>query len=102
ADERAVHKIPLQHEPTSLLFEHCSNESQYPTCHALASISRAKHAPLPPGDHHSRLTNSSPSSFLIHSTMGLVLRKARIARSSAAGSPFPSVATATTASHPSL
>src|SRR5260370_36640720 len=55
-----------------------------------------------PFDHHSRRTNSRPSSFFAHSTMGVLLRKDRTAGATASGSALPSDATATTTSHSSL
>jgi len=52
--------------------------------------------------HQLRLMNSRPSSFLAQSTIGSLLRNVTTARSTAAGSPRPNVATAATTSHSSL
>src|SRR5262249_2000403 len=52
--------------------------------------------------HHSRRTNSRPSSFFAHSTMGALLRKERTAGATAFGSALPSETRATTPSHSPL
>src|SRR5215467_3663178 len=52
--------------------------------------------------HHSRRTNSRPSSLFAHSTIGVLLRKDMTAGATTVGSALPSEATATTTSHSSL